>query len=426
MSKLLLLIALLLPPSWGAAQTYSSEEVVISGLGFARYSVILAPDESYTNHPQSPRWSRLIDRNLCWSGVFQVKDSRYNACRTRTPQPDMQVLLKVARNANNQRVLRLVVADTLGNPLFPQDLLLENEQFQEEELMALVNRMTEQLTGTPGILGSTIAFSLKQPGRRKIIARINTHGQKLFGVSRNQNISLFPRWSPDGQEIIYTTLGRQGTAIWLDRLDNQQPTPLLVGRPGSGIGVTSGGTWFSDKQNLILTLSQDRNVDLYQLNLQSRQLKRLTRHKAIETLPFLAPDNERLVFVSDRTGREQIYYYELATGVTFQLTFSGSSNSDPAWSPDGTMLLFSKVLGGNSQIYLMDPFTGEQRALTRYSYNSEQPTWSPDGKQIVFSANPSGVYKLYAMFIDGTGMRRITRTPRDFEETGPNWTLRSF
>jgi TolB protein len=400
--------------------------VVISGLGFARYTVTLEPDESYTYHPQSPRWTRLIDRNLCWSGVYVVRDSRYKACKTEQVETDMKVLLQVTRNSENKRVLRMVVADMLGNPLFPQDLELRNEQFREEELMGLVNRMTEQLTGTMGVLGSTVAFSIKQPGRRKIIARVNTHGQKLLGVSRNQFISLFPRWSPDGKEMLYTTLGRQGTAVWLDRLNEEPPVPVLSGRPGSGLGVTSGGTWFSDKKRIILTLSRNQNVDLYEMDLQTRRLRQITEHPSIDTLPFLAPDNERLVFVSDRSGREQIYYYELSTGVTFQLTFSGSSNSDPAWSPDGTLIAFTKVIGGQSQVYLMDPFTGDQHALTKGGYNSEQPTWSPDGKQLVYAANPSGVYKLYVMFIDGTGMRRLTRTPRDFEETGPNWTLRNF
>ncbi len=52
------------------AQTYSSEEIVISGLGFARFSVALVPEKSFTDHMDAKRWLRIIDRNLCWSGVF--------------------------------------------------------------------------------------------------------------------------------------------------------------------------------------------------------------------------------------------------------------------------------------------------------------------------------------------------------------------
>ena len=134
----------------------------------------------------------------------------------------------------------------------------------------------------------------------------------------------------------------------------------------------------------------------------------------------MSPDDQQLVFVSDRTGKEQIFYRQLGTRVEFQLTRSGAS-SDPAWSPDGTMIAFTRLVRGNAQIHILDPFTGDEKALTRGRYNSEQPSWSPDGKQIVFAAISTGVSKLYVMFIDGTGRRRLTRTPRDFEESAPNW-----
>ena len=84
------------------------------------------------------------------------------------------------------------------------------------------------------------------------------------------------------------------------------------------------------------------------------------------------------------------------------------------------------MIGGLQQIFIMDPFTEESRRLTRGNYNCEQPTWSPDGRLLTFSANPTGTYKLYVIFMDGSGMRRLTRIPREFEETGPNWSPRNF
>ena len=74
----------------------------------------------------------------------------------------------------------------------------------------------------------------------------------------------------------------------------------------------------------------------------------------------------------------------------------------------------------------MDPFTGEDHALTHGRYNSEQPSWSPDGRQIVYVSSSTGIDKLYVMFVDGTGRRRLSRTPKDFEEGSPNWTPRKF
>ena len=424
------------------AQTYSSEEIVISGLGFARFSVALVPEKSFTDHMDANRWLRIIDRNLCWSGVFLVTDSRYRTCRTAAGnQVDMKIMLKLKGIVTDSgdlvaKLLMLTVADNDGVPLFPLELPIRKNRFREAELMDLINEMSVQLTGLKGILGSTIAFTLKQPKRRKIIARINTHGKKLAAVSRNKYINLLPSWSPKGDAIVYTTLSRRGTAIMFnDCLKvvgcKYRPVKLLssnisAARISKNFLSVSGGTWFSNGHKLIVTLSRKGNSDLYEFDRLKRKVIRLTSHRAIDTVPDLSPDNQHLIFVSDRSGHEQIHYMKLGTKIPFQLTDSRGSSSDPVWSPDGTLIAFSKISSGHSQIHLMDPFTGEDNFLTRGRFNSEQPSWSPDGRQIVFVSSSTGVDKLYIMFIDGTGRRRLTRTPRDFEEGGPSWTARKF
>ena len=424
------------------AQTYSSEEIVISGLGFARFSVALVTEKSFTDHMDAKRWLRIIDRNLCWSGVFLVRDSRYRTCRTAEGnQVDMKIMLKLKGTVTDNgdlvpKHLMLTVADNDGAPLFPLELPIRKNRFREAELMDLINEMSVQLTGLKGILGSTIAFTLKQPKRRKIIARINTHGKKLAAVSRNKFINLLPSWSPKGDAIVYTTLSRRGTAIMFnDCLKvvgcKYRPVKLLSSNiSAAGISKNflsvSGGTWFPKGHKLIVTLSRRGNSDLYEFDRLKRKVIRLTTHRAIDTVPDLSPDNQHLIFVSDRSGHEQIYYLKLGTKIPFQLTFGRGSSSDPVWSPDGTLIAFSKISSGHSQIHLMDPFTGEDNFLTRGRFNSEQPSWSPDGRQIAFVSSSTGVDKLYIMFIDGTGRRRLTRTPRDFEEGGPSWTARKF
>jgi len=424
------------------AQTYSSEEIVISGLGFARFSVALVPEKSFTDHMDAKRWLRIIDRNLCWSGVFLVTDSRYRTCRTAGGnQVDMKIMLKLKGTVTDNgdlvpKHLMLTVADNDGVPLFPLELPIRKNRFREAELMDLINEMSVQFTGLKGILGSTIAFTLKQPKRRKIIARINTHGKKLAAVSRNKYINLLPSWSPKGDAIVYTTLSRRGTAIMFnDCLKvvgcKYRPVKLLssnisAARISKSFLSVSGGTWFSNGHKLIVTLSRKGNSDLYEFDRLKRKVIRLTTHRAIDTVPDLSPDNQHLIFVSDRSGHEQIYYLKLGTKIPFQLTFGRGSSSDPVWSPDGTLIAFSKISSGHSQIHLMDPFTGEDNFLTRGRFNSEQPFWSPDGRQIAFVSSSTGVDKLYIMFIDGTGRRRLTRTPRDFEEGGPSWTARKF
>ena len=424
--------------SFARSQTYSTEEIVISGLGFARFSVSLIAEDSFSEQPAASRWIRIFDRNLCWSGVFLVKDSRYRSCRTTSgADVDMKFILSINQNRSSSgklisKKIMFTVADNNGNPLFPLELKLRKGRFSESDLMELINDLSTQLTGLDGVLGSTIAFTLKQPKRRKIIARVNTHGKKLAAISRNPNISLLPKWNTKGDAIVYTTLSRKGTSIIYDDLNlKKQPVVLLASnnsaaRVSSNFLSVSGGSWHSSGQKLIVTLSRKGNTDLYFFDRLNRKESRLTHHRAIDTVPDLSPDNQNLIFVSDRSGKEQIYFLKLGTKIPFQLTFGRGSNSDPVWSPDGTLIAYSRVRYGVSQIHVMDPFTGEDNALTRGNFNSEQPAWSPDGRQIVYVSTSTGIEKLYVMFVDGTGRRRLTRTPKDFEEGSPSWTPRKY
>ena len=89
--------------SYARAQTYSTEEIVISGLGFARFSVTLIAEDSFSEHPAASRWLRIFDRNLCWSGVFMVTDSRYRSCRTTGGvNVDMKIILKINQSKQTQ------------------------------------------------------------------------------------------------------------------------------------------------------------------------------------------------------------------------------------------------------------------------------------------------------------------------------------
>ena len=223
--RLYLPVFIIFVSSYVRAQTYSTEEIVISGLGFARLSVSLISEDSFNEQPAASRWIRIFDRNLCWSGVFLVTDSRYRSCRTTSDaNVDMKFILKINQNRSSSgklisKKIMFTVADNNGNPLFPLELKLRKGRFSESDLMELINDLSAQLTGLEGVMGSTIAFTLKQPQRRKIIARVNTHGKKLAAISRNPNISLLPKWNTKGDAIVYTTFSRKGTSIIYDDLN---------------------------------------------------------------------------------------------------------------------------------------------------------------------------------------------------------------
>ncbi|MGK5095273.1 hypothetical protein WDW89_25085 [Deltaproteobacteria bacterium TL4] len=399
------------------AQTKADRSLEIVG-HFARFPLKLSPSPQFLQQAQAQNWLQLFDNNFCWSGVFVLSDSRQEACQTTDDNVDLQIKLDLLKN--QQVELEFKVVNPKGDLLYRRQLPLLKQQLDESQVIDTINELTLKMTGTPGILGSTIAFAFKQPQHHSVIARVDTHGKRIESISHNQGISLLPRWHPKGNAIVYTILNRFGSTVIFDDFSGN-PIPLAKYK-----GVNSGGSWSKDGEQLVITLSKEGNADLYELQMEGLTLKQLTIHPAIETSPALSPDHQYLVFVSDRSGTEQIYIKNLTKETVFRLTFDGLRNSSPVWSPDGKWIAFTKNILDQDQIYLMLPFGDEAQPLTHEAFNSEQPAWAPNGTQIIFSSNRTGDYKLYTMFIDGSGVRRVTNTPKGFQEHSPTWSYRQF
>ena len=413
-----------------------SDDILIEGLGFSRLIVKMDLDSALQSSTGQLRLGLLLEKNLCWSGLVTLIDGVSSFCKpaARVPRVDMLVRATIETNRDGEEglVLRLVDNGPEQLVLF-EDWIPRPGRIHEDEIMDSVNRMAKLITGEYGLLGSTIAFVLRQPGYSKVIVATTTHGQRLRLISKNQHINLLPRFSPDGNTIIYTTLGNFGSRLVLHDFKTGQAQllkfPVI---PGMG-SLSTGGAFSPDGGSIIITMSINRDMGLFSLNFNELQRNRehykprqLTRRLGIETQGDWSPDGKQLVFVSDRSGSTQIYLYELETGEDLRLTFEGNYNADPKWSPVGQHILFTRRVEGKDRIFIMDPFGENVRPVTGGRYNSEQPEWSPDGNQIVFSSNRTGVYKLYMVSIDGRDLRRLTNTPAKIEESSPNWTRRQL
>ena len=57
----------------------------------------------------------------------------------------------------------------------------------------------------------------------------------------------------------------------------------------------------------LFSLIKDGNSDIYEMNLSTNQLTRLTHDQGIDTTPSYSPDGSKIVFSSDRSGTQKIY-----------------------------------------------------------------------------------------------------------------------
>ena len=188
-------------------------------------------------------------------------------------------------------------------------------------------------------------------------------------------------------------------------------------------------------------------------------LVQITDSSARDQNPSYSPDGRRLAYISDRSGREEIYVastdgagqpekisdvdalklslawspdsksiayvssdyklrrYDLETKRTSELATSRYGIfSTPAWSPDGQWIAYSRPdYVRTSDVYLIPSSGGEERRATFDSYNDSSPRFSPNGRVLYFvrsegfGGGPGGAHaQVYAVTLE-----REERDPSD-------------
>jgi len=95
-------------------------------------------------------------------------------------------------------------------------------------------------------------------------------------------------------------------------------------------------------------------------NEESLSLERLYMTRAISD-PTWSPDGKTIVFVSNISGRNNLWLVPADGGWPMQLTVSDQRQSSPAWSPDGKWIAYQSDYDGDEQwdIFFVSPKTGQ-------------------------------------------------------------------
>ena len=139
---------------------------------------------------------------------------------------------------------------------------------------------------------------------------------------------------------------------------------------------------------------------------------KLTNGDALNSSPCWSPDNEKIAFVSNRDGSEDIYIMysdgSKPTRITYT-EFPELNLSSGCWSPDGEKMIFGDTSGG---IFLISSGNeGIENITPEPNNNGYYPVWSPDGNKISFTSTRDGNEEVYIMNPDGSDQERLTNNP---------------
>jgi tricorn protease len=113
-------------------------------------------------------------------------------------------------------------------------------------------------------------------------------------------------------------------------------------------------------------------------------LRQITEGPARDKDPQYSPDGKSVVFISDRSGREEIYIAPAdGIGEAQKITDHDSLKFSIAWSPNSKEIAFT-ASDNKLRKYLLETKQTAELSSSRYG-NIARPVWSPDGKWIAYS-----------------------------------------
>jgi Tol biopolymer transport system component/class 3 adenylate cyclase len=216
-------------------------------------------------------------------------------------------------------------------------------------------------------------------------------------------IALDPTWSRDGRWIFFSS--NRGGALNLWRVRFQSDPPGSFGPPlrmTTGIGEDVNPTVSPDGKNIAYSTVHTA-PDIWQVDLATSRLMRLTSETTIEDYPRFSPDGNRLLFYSDRKERIELWMMDMKTKEKTRLSRGGGSQN--AWSPDGRLVAYGTPQG----LKILDPYSGKETTVSE-QLATAYPAFSPDGKEVCFQGRDVDQYRLYRASLSG-GDPSVVNTP---------------
>ena len=228
----------------------------------------------------------------------------------------------------------------------------------------------------------------------------------------------YPSMAPDGASVVYSAFREANVyEIYEAGLDG------TITRISDRLGVLTAPEISPDGE-LIAFMRWTVTSNQYQIWVMDRDgsgARQVVSGSGWD--PTWSPDGNRILFASDRSGRNQLWAVNLDGNALEQISDLPAIRGRSDWSPLNQIVTYSGE-PWNRELFLMAADGSNMRQLTPAGGNSQGPSFSPDGKWVAFTAyfdTYGDIHgcEIYIMRVDGSDLRRLTNN--DYCDYQPRW-----
>jgi len=328
------------------------------------------------------------------------------------------VVGKVVQTGANAYSLQFQLFDTFGRRQLVGYRIPASRGTMRGAAHRAADMIYEKLTGIKGVFGTQVAYvTAERRGNDRLYSLIvsDQDGENEHKIMESKDPIMSPAWSPDSRQLAYVSFEGNQSSIFVQTLRSGNRFQVSA-KPG----INGAPAFSPDGRKLVVTLGGvNGNPDIYVLDITSRQTKRLTTHRAIDTEGTWSPDGRYIYFTSDRSGGPQVYRVSVNGGTPERVTFEGSYNARPRLSPDGNRLAMVHNDRGNYRIALMDLKRKDLLVVSR-GRQDESPSFAPNSDILIYATRQAGDGVLETVSADGLIRQKMASGLGDVRE--PVWS----
>lgn len=241
--------------------------------------------------------------------------------------------------------------------------------------------------------------------------------------------TVFPAISRDGSTLVFRHLFdlyriRPGSDERPTRIDIYRDDDRPVNRAERRVlSRATAAAFTADGLEMALVIGGD----VWVMDTELREPKRVTRTAEEERQPVFSPDGKALFFVSDSGGKPEIWkvtrqgnrpWFLTDKFQQASVTDDGEEKSALSFSPDGSKMAYVR---GRGELYVADADGRNPKRVVR-GWNAPQYDWSPDGKWLVYAVFDSDFNRdVWIRPVDGSREPyNLSRHP--YNESAPVWS----
>lgn len=383
---------------------------------------------------------KIVSDDLKNSGIFRpISPAAFIETKTGTSHTPLfaawqQINANLLINGEVKRLPsgKMKVKFTLWDTILEREML--NESFELPESIwrrvahKIADKVYEKITGYEGYFDSRIVYVSEKGSylkRVKRIAIMDQDGANHQYLTDGSDLVLTPRFSPNGNKILYLSYKNDIPQVYLLDLASGRSSLL-----GNFPGMSFAPRFSPDSGYALMSIARNGSTHIYEMNLTTKKIMRLTSGNSLNTSPSYSPDGTKIVFNSNSGGSRQLYIMNRDGSNVQRISFGGGTYAEPNWSGKN-YIAFTKISPGygftigviNPEIATSD---ASNERLIASGYLVESPSWAPNGRVLVFtkgsppqSKNPVGLNRLYTIDFTGYNERTLI-TPKDASD--PDWS----